>query len=74
MNAIVIPLALNASNLDVSRYLYVAITGLVDLPSLLLPVIMLRYTGRRITTMSLFFLTGAALIMVMMVPPGKHDV
>uniref|UniRef100_T1PCT3 Major Facilitator Superfamily protein n=1 Tax=Musca domestica TaxID=7370 RepID=T1PCT3_MUSDO len=60
--------ALNAANMDVSRHLYVAITGLVDLPSLLLPVIMLRYSGRRITTMSLFFLTGIALIMVMVVP------
>ncbi|KAI8123043.1 hypothetical protein FF38_11699, partial [Lucilia cuprina] len=60
--------ALNASNLAVSRFLYVGITGLVDLPSYLVPVVMLRLTGRRITTMSLFFLTGIALLLVLVVP------
>ncbi|XP_013097503.1 organic cation transporter protein [Stomoxys calcitrans] len=60
--------ALNASNLAVSRYLYVIITGFVDLPSLLLPVLMLRFTGRRVATMTLFAFTGCALIMVMVVP------
>lgn len=61
---------MNASNLAVSRFLYVGITGLVDLPSYLVPVIMLRLTGRRITTMSLFFLTGIALLLVLVVPEG----
>lgn len=46
------------------------ITGLVDLPSYLVPVVMLRLTGRRITTMSLFFLTGIALLLVLVVPEG----
>ena len=63
--------ALNASNLAVSRFLYVGITGLVDLPSYLVPVVMLRLTGRRITTMSLFFLTGIALLLVLVVPEGN---
>ncbi|XP_065354205.1 organic cation transporter protein [Calliphora vicina] len=63
--------ALNASNLAVSRFLYVGITGLVDLPSYLVPVVMLRLTGRRITTMSLFFLTGIALLLVLVVPEDK---
>lgn len=63
--------ALNASNLAVSRYLYVAITGMVDLPSYLVPVVMLRYTGRRVTTMSLFFLTGIALLLVLVIPEGN---
>ncbi|CAD6992718.1 unnamed protein product [Ceratitis capitata] len=63
--------ALNAANLSVSRYLYVAITGMVDLPSYLVPVIFLRFTGRRTTTMTLFTLTGIALLMVLVVPTGK---
>ncbi|XP_036324369.1 organic cation transporter protein isoform X1 [Rhagoletis pomonella] len=63
--------ALNAANLSVSRYLYVAITGMVDLPSYLVPVIMLRYTGRRPTTVSLFILTGVALLMVLAVPADQ---
>ncbi|XP_018785564.1 PREDICTED: organic cation transporter protein [Bactrocera latifrons] len=60
--------ALNAANMSVSRFIYVGITGIVDLPSYLLPVIMLRFTGRRTTTMSLFMLTGVALLMVLAVP------
>ncbi|XP_067616801.1 organic cation transporter protein [Eurosta solidaginis] len=63
--------ALNAANLSVSRFLYVAITGMVDLPSYLVPVIMLRYIGRRPTTSSLFILTGVALLMVLVVPTGQ---
>lgn len=57
--------------MSVSRFIYVAVTGMVDLPSYLVPVILLRFTGRRTTTMSLFMLTGVALIMVLAVPSGR---
>ncbi|KAH8306428.1 hypothetical protein KR018_011161 [Drosophila ironensis] len=63
--------ALNAANLSVSRYLYIIATGLVDIPSYLVPVIMLRYTGRRITTMFLFMWTGVSLLLVLSVPAGN---
>ncbi|KAH8277392.1 hypothetical protein KR026_010184 [Drosophila bipectinata] len=63
--------ALNAANLNVSRYLYIIATGLVDIPSYLVPVIMLRYTGRRITTMFLFLWTGVSLLLVLSVPAGS---
>ncbi|XP_054088411.1 organic cation transporter protein [Zeugodacus cucurbitae] len=63
--------ALNAANMSVSRFIYVAVTGMVDLPSYLVPVILLRFTGRRTTTMSLFMLTGVALLMVLAVPSGN---
>ncbi|KAI9584726.1 organic cation transporter protein [Glossina fuscipes] len=63
--------ALNAANLAVSRFFYVAITGLVDLPSYLVPVVMLRFTGRKVTTMLMFFLTGIALLMVLVVPESS---
>ncbi|XP_053946998.1 organic cation transporter protein [Anastrepha ludens] len=63
--------ALNAANLSVSRYLYVAITGMVDLPSYLVPMIMLRFFGRRTTTASLFMLTGVPLLLVLVVPTGE---
>ncbi|XP_030376321.1 organic cation transporter protein [Scaptodrosophila lebanonensis] len=63
--------ALNAANLSVSRYLYLIITGIVDIPSYLLPVVMLRFTGRRITTMFLFMLTGISLLLVLAVPAGS---
>uniref|UniRef100_A0A1A9WB67 Major facilitator superfamily (MFS) profile domain-containing protein n=1 Tax=Glossina brevipalpis TaxID=37001 RepID=A0A1A9WB67_9MUSC len=64
--------ALNAANLAVSRFFYVAITGLVDLPSYLVPAIMLRFTGRKVTTMLLFFFTGLALLMVIVVPEDSY--
>ncbi|XP_034487324.1 organic cation transporter protein [Drosophila innubila] len=63
--------ALNASNLSVSRYLYIIATGVVDIPSYLVPVIMLRFTGRRITTMFLFMWTGISLLLVLAVPTGS---
>ncbi|EDW67546.1 organic cation transporter protein [Drosophila virilis] len=63
--------ALNAANLSVSRYLYIIATGVVDIPSYLVPVIMLRYTGRRITTMFLFMWTGVSLLLVLAVPAGS---
>ncbi|XP_015037369.2 organic cation transporter protein isoform X2 [Drosophila pseudoobscura] len=63
--------ALNAANLSVSRYLYIVATGLVDIPSYLVPVIMLRFTGRRITTMFLFMWTGVSLLLVLSVPAGS---
>ncbi|KAM8706358.1 hypothetical protein ACLKA7_010609 [Drosophila subpalustris] len=63
--------ALNAANLSVSRYLYIIATGVVDIPSYLVPVIMLRFTGRRITTMFLFVWTGISLLLVLSVPSGS---
>ncbi|KAH8312740.1 hypothetical protein KR044_012612 [Drosophila immigrans] len=63
--------ALNAENLKVSRYLYIIATGVVDIPSYLVPVIMLRFTGRRITTMFLFMWTGISLLLVLSVPAGS---
>ncbi|KAH8384064.1 hypothetical protein KR009_011972 [Drosophila setifemur] len=63
--------ALNAANLSVSRYLYIIGTGLVDIPSYVVPVIMLRYTGRRLTTMFLFLWTGVSLLLVLAVPAGS---
>lgn len=62
---------MNAANLSVSRYLYIIATGVVDIPSYLVPVIMLRFTGRRITTMFLFMWTGISLLLVLSVPAGS---
>ncbi|XP_060648149.1 organic cation transporter protein [Drosophila nasuta] len=63
--------ALNADNMKVSRYLFIIATGLVDIPSYLVPVFMLRFTGRRITTMFLFMWTGVSLLLVLAVPAGN---
>ncbi|XP_036673347.3 organic cation transporter protein [Drosophila suzukii] len=63
--------ALNAANMSVSRYLYIIGTGLVDIPSYLVPVVMLRFAGRRLTTMLLFIWTGVSLLLVLSVPAGS---
>lgn len=60
--------ALNAGNLPVSRYLYVAITGFVDIPSYILPVILLRFMGRRHAACGMFIFAGIALLLVLAVP------
>jgi len=57
--------------MSVSRYLYIIGTGLVDIPSYLVPVVMLRFAGRRLTTMFLFLWTGVSLLLVLSVPAGS---
>lgn len=64
-------LALNAQNMDVNRYLFVAITGCVDIPSYILPIILLRFMGRKYTTLSLYFLAGVPLLAVLLVPSNN---
>lgn len=54
--------------MDVNRYLFVAITGCVDIPSYVLPIILLRFMGRKYTTLSLYFLAGVPLLAVLLVP------
>lgn len=65
--------ALNAHNLSVNRFLYVGITGMVDLPSFAMPMILLKLTGRRNTTISLYFLAGSALMAVLAVPAENSN-
>lgn len=57
--------------MDVNRYLFVAITGCVDIPSYLLPIILLRFMGRKYTTLSLYFLAGVPLLAVLLVPSNN---
>ncbi|XP_055903956.1 organic cation transporter protein [Eupeodes corollae] len=65
--------ALNAHNLSVNRYLYVGITGMVDIPCFAIPMILLKITGRRNTTMLLYFGAGSALLAVLAVPSDNPN-
>ncbi|XP_055853396.1 organic cation transporter protein isoform X1 [Episyrphus balteatus] len=65
--------ALNAHNLSVNRFLYVGITGMVDIPCFAIPMILLKITGRRNTTMLLYFGAGSALLAVLAVPAGNAN-
>lgn len=66
--------ALNAHNLAVNRFLYVGITGMVDIPCFAMPMILLKITGRRNTTIILYTLAGSALLAVLAVPAGYANI
>lgn len=63
--------ALNADNFDANRYMYVAITGFVEVPSYIIPIIILRYVGRKQTSLILFLVAGASLLALLAVPEGR---
>ncbi|CAD7084049.1 unnamed protein product [Hermetia illucens] len=60
--------ALNANNLAANRFVYVLITGCVDLPCYLLPMILLRFMGRKTAAFTLFTLAGISLLIVLAIP------
>lgn len=61
-------LALNVDNFNVDRYLYGFLTGLVEVPSYILPLPFLRCLGRRHTAIILFYIGGIALISILGIP------
>lgn len=63
--------ALNANNLAANRFVYVLITGCVDLPCYLLPMILLRFMGRKTAAFTLFTLAGISLLIVLAIPQGS---
>lgn len=48
-----------------NKILYVVLVGLVDIPSYFLPILMLRYLGRRISATGLYMFTGVFLLMLL---------
>lgn len=55
--------ALNAV-LD-NKILYVFLVGVVDIPSYFLPILMLRYLGRRLSATGLYIFTGVFLLLLL---------
>uniref|UniRef100_A0A1B0CRA0 Putative organic cation transporter protein n=1 Tax=Lutzomyia longipalpis TaxID=7200 RepID=A0A1B0CRA0_LUTLO len=60
--------AINADNLSANRYLYVAFTGLVDIPAYIIPIFILKYTGRRMSSFGLYLAAGLSLLAVLAIP------
>lgn len=60
--------ALNVDNFHTDRYLYGFLTGLVEVPSYILPLPFLRCLGRRHTAIILFYVGGFALISILLIP------
>ncbi|XP_054263783.1 organic cation transporter protein-like isoform X2 [Macrosteles quadrilineatus] len=61
-------LALNADNFSSNRYVYLALAGLVEAPSYVLPLLILMFLGRKSTAALLFLLSGLALISILLIP------
>ncbi|XP_021933962.1 organic cation transporter protein isoform X2 [Zootermopsis nevadensis] len=66
-------LALNADNFTADRFVYVAVAGAVEAVSYVLPIPMLRWTGRRTTSVVLYVVSGAALLSILSIPEGMTD-
>lgn len=64
--------ALNADNFTANRYLYVALNGLVEAPSYILPLLLLSWLGRKTTASILFLVSGSALISILTISPGNN--
>lgn len=48
-----------------NKILYVLLVGVVDIPSYFLPILMLRYLGRRLSATGLYIFTGFFLLMLL---------
>ncbi|KAL1131480.1 hypothetical protein AAG570_011097, partial [Ranatra chinensis] len=66
-------IALNADNFTANRYLYVALNGLVEFPGYIVPLLILKYLGRKIASASLFIIAGVALLSILIIPEGYSE-
>jgi predicted MFS family arabinose efflux permease len=64
-------LALNGENLKANIYLYVAMTGSVDILGYIISMIILRYMGRRLSSAMLFTLAGVSMLVVLGIPKSS---
>lgn len=58
-------------NFVCDRFVYVAVAGAVEAVSYVLPIPMLRWTGRRTTSVVLYVVSGAALLSILSIPEGE---
>lgn len=63
--------ALNGANFLANKYSYVAVTGVTEVPSYILPCIMFRWMGRKSVSLVLFMVAGVALLSVLLIPRGN---
>lgn len=63
--------ALNGDNFLANQYFYVAVTGLTEVPSYIVPCIMFKWMGRKRVSLILFFIAGVALLSILTIPLGK---
>lgn len=63
--------ALNGDNFLANQYFYVAVTGLTEVPSYIVPCIMFKWMGRKRVSLILFLVAGCALLSILSIPLGK---
>ncbi|XP_069674471.1 organic cation transporter protein isoform X2 [Periplaneta americana] len=61
-------LALNADNFTANKYIYVAVAGAVEAVGYVLPIPMLKFMGRRTTSVVLYFISGVSLLLIIPIP------
>ncbi|KAJ6637384.1 Solute carrier family 22 member 16 [Pseudolycoriella hygida] len=66
-------IALNGDNFLANQYFYVAVTGLTEVPSYIIPCIMFKWMGRKRVSLLLFLLAGCALLSILSIPLDYTD-
>jgi hypothetical protein len=64
--------ALNVSNFKANKIVYVTSTGVVDILAYGASIIILKYLGRKSTSLMLYAITGACLLAICAVPQDMH--
>lgn len=64
-------IALNGDNFLANQYVYVAVTGLTEIPSYIVPCVMFRFMGRKRVSLILFLVAGVSLLSVLLIPRGS---
>lgn len=64
-------IALNADNFSTNRIIYIAMVGLFEIPSCIVPIAILKYFGRRSTSLLLFYAAGISLLTIFVIPTDE---
>ncbi|KAK9503275.1 hypothetical protein O3M35_011879 [Rhynocoris fuscipes] len=59
-------IVMNGRNFSANKYLYVALNGLVEAPAYIMPVLILSYIGRKLSTSVIFIISGLALLIILL--------
>ncbi|XP_014271352.1 organic cation transporter protein [Halyomorpha halys] len=63
-------IALSGSNFDLNQYLYIVLNAVVEIPGFLLPLLLLTYFGRKSSGIGLWFGSGIAMLVTIVLPQG----
>lgn len=65
-------ISLNAVNFSVNPFLYMALGGVMEIPAYTLTVPIVEYWGRRIPSAAFYFVAGASILALAVVPAGRE--